>query len=84
MLEHVEPIHVAAYIEQLGSQHSKPTVKQHLAAIKMLFDRFVIGQVMPMNPASSVRGPRHSVKKGKDVGVVGRGDKRIAREHRYD
>ena len=65
VLERVEPIHVAAYIEQLGAQHSKPTVKQHLAAIKMLFDWFVIGQVMPMNPASSVRGPRHSVKKGK-------------------
>jgi hypothetical protein len=31
----------------------------------MLFDWLVIGQVMPTNPASSVRGPRHSVKKGK-------------------
>ena len=31
----------------------------------MLFDWLVIGQVMPANPASSVRGPRHSVKKGK-------------------
>ena len=31
----------------------------------MLFDWLVVGQVMPMNPASSVRGPRHSVKKGK-------------------
>ena len=65
VLERVEPIHVAAYIEQLGAQHSKPTVKQHLAAMKMLFDWFVIGQVIPMNPASSVRVARHSVKKGK-------------------
>ena len=31
----------------------------------MLFDWLVVGQVMPMNPASSVRGPRHSVRKGK-------------------
>jgi site-specific recombinase XerC len=30
----------------------------------MLFDWLVIGQVMPTNPAHSVRGPRHSVTKG--------------------
>ena len=28
----VTPLHVSAYIEQLGRTHSKPTVKQHLAA----------------------------------------------------
>lgn len=64
-LEHVQPIHAAGYIEQLGGMHSKPTVKQHLAAIRMLFDWLVTGQVIPLNPAHSVRGPRHSVKKGK-------------------
>jgi integrase len=31
----------------------------------MLFDWLVVGQVMPVNPASSVRGPKHVVKKGK-------------------
>lgn len=45
--------------------HSKPTVKQHLAAIRMLFDWLVTGQVIPLNPAHAVRGPRYSVKKGK-------------------
>src|SRR5271169_6220336 len=65
MLEQVQPVHVTAYIEQLGRQRSKPTVKQHLAAIRMLFDWLVTGQVVPINPAHSVRGPRHSVKKGK-------------------
>ena len=64
-LERIEPIHVAAYIEQLGTVASKPTVKQHLAAIRMLFDWLVIGQVMPTNPAHAVRGPKHSVRKGK-------------------
>jgi len=39
--------------------------KVHLAAIKMLFDWLVTGQVIAVNPAHSVRGPRHSVKKGK-------------------
>ena len=61
----VEPMHVAAYIEQLGSVASKPTVKQHLAAIRMLFDWMVTGQIIPGNPAHAVRGPKHSVKKGK-------------------
>ncbi len=42
-----------------------PSVKQHLAAIRMLFDWLVVGQVIPMNPASSVRGPKHSIKRGK-------------------
>ena len=64
-LEKIEPMHVAAYIELLMQTHSKPTVKQHLAAIRMLFDWLVTGQVMPTNPAHSVRGPKHSVKKGK-------------------
>jgi integrase/recombinase XerD len=58
-------MHVAGYIEQLGRVRSKPTVKQHLAAIRMLFDWLVTGKVMPTNPAHAVRGPKHSVKKGK-------------------
>jgi integrase/recombinase XerD len=64
-LEQVQPIHVAGYIEQLGKSMSKPSVKQHLAAIRMLFDWLVTGQVIPVNPAHAVRGPKHSVKKGK-------------------
>jgi integrase/recombinase XerD len=44
---------------------SPPAVKQHLAAIRMLFDWLVIGQVVPFNPATSVRGPKHVVKRGK-------------------
>jgi len=63
-LANVQPVHAAAYIEQLGRAMSPPTVKQHLACIRMLFDWLVTGQVMPSNPAHSVRGPRHSVSKG--------------------
>lgn len=61
----VQPLHVAAYIEELGRTYSAPTVKQQLAAIRHLFDWLVIGQVVPLNPAGSVRGPSHSVKRGK-------------------
>jgi integrase/recombinase XerD len=62
-LRDIQPVHVAAYVEQ--HRGSKPTVKQHLAAIRMLFDWLVTGQVVPVNPASSVRGPKYVVKKGK-------------------
>ena len=64
-LERIDPTAVGTYIELLGREKSAPTVKQSLAAIRMLFDWMVIGQVLPMNPASSVRGPRHVVKRGK-------------------
>lgn len=42
-----------------------PTVKQHLAAIRMLFDWLVTGQIVEVNPAISVRGPKYVVKRGK-------------------
>lgn len=62
-LEQIKPVVIAAYIEQHPA--AAPTVKQHLAAIRMMCDWLVIGQIIPMNPASSVRGPKHVVKRGK-------------------
>ena len=62
-LDRIKPVVIAAYIEQHAG--SSPTVKQHLAAIRMLFDWLVTGQVMPVNPASSVRGPKYVVTRGK-------------------
>ena len=71
-LETLNPVIVAGYIEFLGLPvekggrgYSKPSVKQHLAAIRMLFDYLVTGGILPMNPASSVRGPKYSIKRGK-------------------
>ena len=64
-LDQVEPMVVAAYIEQLSGALAPASVKQHLAALRMLFDWLVVGQVLPFNPASSVRGPKHVVKTGK-------------------
>lgn len=61
----VKPIIVAAYVECLATIYSPPTVKQHLAAIWMCFDWLVVGQILPMNPASAGRGPTHVVKRGK-------------------
>lgn len=64
-LDHVQPLHVAAYIEQVTQERSAPTVKQRLAAIRALFDWLVVGQIVPVNPAASVRGPSYSAKRGK-------------------
>jgi site-specific recombinase XerD len=61
----VQPLHVATWIELQTRTLSAPTVKQHLAAIRHLFDWLVIGQVVPHNPAASVRGPSHTTRKGK-------------------
>ncbi|MCZ7854894.1 MULTISPECIES: tyrosine-type recombinase/integrase [Agrobacterium] len=64
-LPQIQPMHVAAWIEELGRSHAVPTVKQRLAAIRHLFDWMVTGQIMPTNPAHAVRGPSYSTKKGK-------------------
>ena len=56
---------VATYIEELQAAVQAPSVKQQLAAIRMLFNWLVTGQVVPTNPAAAVRGPTHIVKTGK-------------------
>ena len=61
-LDAVSPLHVAAYIRTHPG--SVPTVKQHLAAIRVLCDWLVVSQVLPVNPAAAVRGPKHVVTKG--------------------
>jgi site-specific recombinase XerD len=76
-LPDIEPFHVAAYLKALKVSEpgdptslrqraaAKPTVKQHLAAIRMLFDWLIVGQVLAINPAHAVRGPKHVVRRGK-------------------
>src|SRR6516164_6203133 len=60
----VEPVHVATWIEAGTRELAAPSVKQRLAAIRHLFDWLVTGQVVPVNPAGSVRWPRHVVTSG--------------------
>lgn len=64
-LSEMQPLHVASWIELEGRQVSAPSVKQRLAAVRHLFDWLVTGQIVPTNPAASVRGPRHVVRSGK-------------------
>jgi hypothetical protein len=72
----IEPFHVAAYIKALKMSDAgnpavkeraaaRPTVKRHLVAIRMLFDWLIVGQILAINPAHAVRGPKHVVKRGK-------------------
>src|ERR1700737_1127010 len=54
-LEDIEPITVAAYIETLQRQAAPPTVKQHMAAIRMLFSWLTEKGGLPMIRAGEVR-----------------------------
>ena len=63
-LKAIKPMMVAAFIEHLKTTHARPSVKQHLATVRMLFDWLVTGHVVDVNPAHSVRGPKHVVTKG--------------------
>ena len=61
----VQPLHIAAWIEVSGHELAPASIKQRLAALRHLFDWLVNGQVLPVNPAHAVRGPRHIVTCGK-------------------
>lgn len=66
LLPDIQSVHVAAWVETLTKGgRSAPTVKQHLAAVRMLFGWLVVGQVVPHNPAAAVRGPKYSMATGK-------------------
>jgi site-specific recombinase XerD len=63
-LHTIRPLHVSAYIE--SKPLTAPSIKQHLAALRGLFNWLVIKQVVPDNPAMFVKGPRFS----RQVGVT--------------
>ena len=79
-LAQLTPVIVAAYIEELGQHLDRPSVKQHLAALRMLFDYLVTGQVLPMNPAYAVRGPKHVVRTGRTP-VLSAEETRVLLDH---
>src|SRR6202047_2396013 len=69
-LEDIEPITVAAYIETLRRQAAPPTVKQHMAAIRMMFSWLTEKGVLAMNPAREVKTERFSRTEGKTLAFV--------------
>ena len=61
----IRPFDVGEWIEQLQENHGPAGVKQQLAAVRMMFNWLITGQVAPVNPAAAVRGPKLVVKTGK-------------------
>jgi integrase family protein with SAM-like domain len=82
-LDDIEPIAIAAYIEQLGTSAAKPTVKQNLAAIRQLFDYLVTGGILLLNPAGSVRGSQICRDARQDAGAVRRRDAPVVGFYRH-
>lgn len=77
-LPEMKAMHIALYIEQLGKPkaagglgYSAPTIKQHLAALRVFGAFLVIRQIVPSNPAADVRGPKHVVTTGKTPVMTG-------------
>ena len=64
-VKEVRPLHVADWVEDLYRARSAPTAEQRLAGVRHLFDWLVVGQVVLFNPASTLRGPAHSVRTGR-------------------
>lgn len=58
----VQPVHVAVWIEASKRELAAPLVKQRLAALRDLFDSPANGQVVLINPAHTVREPRHQAR----------------------
>ncbi|MDZ4831745.1 MAG: tyrosine-type recombinase/integrase [Phycisphaerae bacterium] len=81
-INRVTPGFVGDYIKELQAESkapdgqtpklrpaSKPTRKLHLAALRHFFDKLVQRHAIPLNPALSVRGPKHSVTEGKTAAM---------------
>ena len=63
----IRPHDVATYIEQLQDTVAAPSVKQQLAAIRMLSDWLLTGQVVPTNPGRRCAGPSKGTSDASDV-----------------
>jgi site-specific recombinase XerD len=65
-LPRLNPVVLALYIEELQKTMEVTSVKQHLSAIRNLFDYLVTGHIVPFNPAAAVKPPRYST----DIGLT--------------
>lgn len=65
-LDTITPIHIASWLEHMGRVGlSVPTQKQRLAAVKRIFQSLTAQQIIRINPAPAVRGPKFSARTGK-------------------
>jgi site-specific recombinase XerD len=71
-LETIKALHVSGWLETMDERGlSPPTIKQRLAGLRMMFNALVRAQVLRINPVSVVKGPAHSVTKGKTPVLTG-------------
>lgn len=61
----LQPLHIAAYLDELNGRLSAPTINLQLAAIRALFDWLMLGRIVATNPTSRIRGPRYATRVGK-------------------
>ena len=78
----VKPVMIATYREDMLRKFTPATVKVHLAAIRMLLDWMVVGQIIEMNPAHSVRGPEIFASQRQDAASPSGRRTDAARQHR--
>lgn len=71
-LETITSLHVAAWLADMKARGlSVPTQKQRLAGLRMLFQALARGQIIAINPAAVVKGPKQSGIKGKTPVLTG-------------
>ena len=65
-IQDIGPLDVRDYLEAAKANGlSTATLKQHMAAIRMLLDHLVTGGMLEHNPALSVKAPRQKLGKGR-------------------
>jgi integrase/recombinase XerC len=68
----ITSLHVSHWLETMAERGlTAPTIKQRLAGVRMLFQSLLRERIVTINPAAVVRGPRHSVKRGKTSVLAG-------------
>ena len=71
-LEAINAMQVSGWLDAMQARGlSTPTIKQRLAGLRRMFNALVRAQVLRVNPAAVVRGPTHSVRKGKTPVLTG-------------
>lgn len=64
-LSDIEPVHIEAYTQQMEATHAPASIKQHMSALKKLFDFFITGQIVTFNPVDAVARPVERITRGK-------------------
>lgn len=65
-LEAITPLHVSSWLDDMTARRlAVTTIKQRLAGLRMLLNALIRAQVLRISPVAVIKGPRHSVTKGK-------------------